>query len=150
MSNKKIGYKNPPEHTRFKVGNNANPKGRPRRMPLAAAQIISDFLSQRTRYTERGRIKTATRYDLKVTKVANDAVKGDVKSAEMLLALWEHVKRYGGAGKRTLRITNWLPDQPGQTAEQKTQESSGMDTKADTPEWWKSADIKPTDDSSEK
>jgi hypothetical protein len=119
-------------------------------MPLVAAEIIADFLNQPTRYTERGRVKTATRHDLKLTKVVSDAVKGDVKSAEMLLALWEHVKRYGGAGKRTLRVTNWLPDQPGQTAEQKTQESSGMDTNAVTPEWWKSADIKPTDDSSQQ
>ena len=109
-----------------------------------------DFLNQPTRYSERGRVKTATRHDLKLAKVVSDAVKGDVKSAEMLLALWEHVKRYGGAGKRTLRVINWLPDHPSQTAEQKTRESSGTDSETNTPEWWKQADVKTSDDGSEQ
>jgi hypothetical protein len=139
MSGYKIGYGKPPKGSRFRAGNNANPKGRPKRKPLAPAKIMQDFQGQLSRYTESGRTKTARRQDLMIKKVVNDAVKGDLKSAEMLLTLWQHLIKYGDAGTRTFRIRNWLPDRPGQTAEQKTQ-GSAIDGAADPPEWWRKAD----------
>jgi hypothetical protein len=80
-------------------------------------------------------------------KVVSDAVKGDVKSAEMLLNLWEHLKRNADVGTRTIRISNWLPDHPGQTAEQKTREFR-MDSEAEAPEWWKKAGDESAEDGS--
>jgi Family of unknown function (DUF5681) len=148
MSDYKIGYGKPPKDSRFKAGNNANPKGRPRRKPLALAKIMQDFEGQLSRYTESGRTKTARRRDLISKKIVNDAVKGDVKSAEMLLSLLQHLmKKNADAGSSTIRIRNWLPDRPGQTAEQKTQEST-TDGAADPPEWWRKAEDDPEQDGS--
>ena len=118
MSEYKIGYGKPPKDSRFKPGNNANPEGRPKRRPPELAKTMQDFQGQLSRYTESGRKKTARRQDLISKKVVSDAVKGDVKSAEMLLNLWEHLKRNIDVGTRTFRISNWLHDYPGQTAEQ--------------------------------
>ena len=103
---------------------------------------MQDFQGQLSRYTESGRKKTARRQDLISKKVVSDAVKGDVKSAEMLLNLWEHLKRNTDVGTRTIRISNWLHDYPGQTAEQKTQDFAA-DGAADPPEWWRKADDDP-------
>jgi hypothetical protein len=147
MSEYKIGYGKPPKDSRFKPGNNANPKGRPKREPLALAKTMQEFQGQLSRYTESGRKKTARRQDLISKKVVNDAVKGDVKSAEMLLNLWEHLKRNAEVGTYTIRIRNWLPDRPGQSAEQKTREF-GMDGEAEAPEWWKKAGDDPAEDGS--
>jgi Family of unknown function (DUF5681) len=145
MSDYKIGYGNPPKDFRFKAGNNANPKGRPKRKPLALARIMRDFEGQLSRYTESGRTKTARRQDLISKKIVNDAVKGDVKSAEMLLSLLQHLMKNGDAGSRTIRIRNWLPDRPGQTAEEKTQDFA-TDGAADPPEWWRKAEDDPEQD----
>ena len=147
MSEYKIGYGKPPKDSRFKPGNNANPKGRSKRKPPALAKTMQDFQGQLCRYTESGRKKTARRQDLISKKVVSDAVKGDVKSAEMLLNLWEHLKRNTDVGTRTFRVSNWLQDYPGQTAEQKTREFR-MNSEAETPEWWKKAGDEPAEDGS--
>jgi hypothetical protein len=147
MSEYKIGYGKPPKDSRFKPGNNANPEGRPKRRPPALAKTMQDFQGQLSRYTESGRKKTARRQDLISKKVVSDAVKGDVKSAEMLLNLWEHLKRNTDVGTRTIRISNWLHDYPGQTAEQKTREFR-MNSEAEAPEWWKKVGDEPAEDGS--
>ena len=147
MSDYKVGYGRPPKGSRFGAGNNANPKGRPKRKPLALAKTMREFQGQLSRYTESGRRKTAKRQDLMSKKVVNDAVMGDLKSAEMLLTLWQHLMKNADAGPRTIRIRNWLPDRPGQTAEQKTQDFT-TDGAADPPEWWRKADGDPEQDGS--
>ncbi len=91
--------------------------------------------------------KKARRQDLISKKVVSDAVKGDVKSAEMLLNFWEHLKRNTDVGTRTIRIRNWLHDYPGQTAEQKTHEFR-MNSEAEAPEWWKKVGDEPAEDGS--
>jgi hypothetical protein len=147
MSDYKIGYGKPPKDSRFRAGNNANPRGRPKRKALALAKILHDFQGQLSRYTESGRTKAARRQDLLSKKVVNDAVKGDVKSAEMLLTLWQHLMKNGDAGSRTIRVRNWLPDRPGQTAEQKTQDSAAGGA-TDPPARWRKADDDPEQDRS--
>ena len=130
-----IGYGKPPTASRFQPGNRAW-AGRKKRKPIVIAEVVEGFLDTRARYTERGRVKAATRRELRIKKVINDAVKGDVKSAEMVLKLLEHEQKHGSRGHQTIRIINWLPDRPGQTANQKTH-VSGMEGEMAAPEWWK-------------
>jgi hypothetical protein len=143
-----VGYGKPPKGSRFKPGNNANPKGRPKRKPLAIAKTIADFVNQPVQYTENGRKRKATRQDLKIKKIVSDAVKGDVKSAEMMLKLLEFAKKHGGVGIQTIRIGNWLPDYPGQTAEQKTKEFR-TNGEVGTLDWWKMAGNEPNEGGSQ-
>lgn len=136
MSDFEVGYGKPPKHTQFKVGNRANPKGRPKRAPLAKAEIIHDVLNELAQYTEGGRRKTSTRHELVIKKVLSETLNGDMKAAVLLLNLYEHAQKFGDAGVQVITIHDWQPDYPGQTAEQKTREFAAQGEAA-APEWWK-------------
>ncbi len=134
MSSYEVGYGKPPKKSRFKSGVSANPKGRPRRKPLAAADIVNEVLNAPTEYRERGQTKKATRHELTLRNYVRLALKGDVKAAEALLKLRAHAQRFGDAGVGRIEVSDWLPDYPGQTGEQKTREFAAQD-EARAPEW---------------
>jgi Family of unknown function (DUF5681) len=147
MSDYEVGYRKPPKHSRFKKGVSANPKGRPKRKALAASEIageiINNVLNSPAEYRERGRTKKAVRLELTLKTHVQRALNGDVRSAEMLLKLRAHAQRFGGTLVHKIQMSDWLPDYPGQTAEQKTRESARQ-IQADAPEWWKQPDFDPT------
>jgi hypothetical protein len=70
------------------------------------------------------------------------AIKGELGAAEFILKVRAHGLRYGEIGVDTLQISDWLPDYPGQTADQKTRESVGS-SGADPHEWWQERDNPP-------
>jgi hypothetical protein len=135
MGDYEVGYGKPPRQTRFQPGVSANPKGRPKRKPLPASDVISNGLNAPAEYTERGRTKRTTRLALTLKSLGNAALKGDVKAAEMLLKLRAHAQRFGDVGVHKIMMDDWLPDRPGQTAEQKTRET-GMQAEAQQAGWW--------------
>lgn len=144
MSDHEVGYGKPPAKSRFKKGVSGNPKGRPKRKPVAAGEVVNKVLNASAEYRERGQIKKATRRELTLRNYVKLALKGDPKAAETLLRLRAHAQRFGDAGNDRVEVSDWLPDYPGQTGEQKTREFAEQgDAKA--PEWWKPADINPTD-----
>jgi hypothetical protein len=71
-------------------------------------------------------------------------MKVEVGAADHVLKLYAHAKRSGDGGAGTLEIENWLPDHAGQTANQKTEDSSGMQPSVDPVEWWNDPDRPPT------
>jgi hypothetical protein len=135
MVDDSVGYRKPPKHSQFKKGVSANPKGRPKRKPLAASETIDSVLNATAEYRERGRTKAATRRELTIRTHVNLALKGDVKSAETLLKLRAHAQRHGDAGVQRIQVSDWLPDYPGQTGEQKTREFA-LKNEAELPDWW--------------
>ena len=51
----------------------------------------------------------------------------------------DHAERYGDPGLDRILVENWIPDYPGQTADQKTAEvAAGRD--ATPAEWWSSSE----------
>jgi hypothetical protein len=125
MPEYKIGYKKPPMKSRFRPGESGNPKGRPKRKPLELAAIIRRVLTGDVTYREKGRVKTATRLELFNKTVAERAMTGDITAAEHVLRFRAHALRFGDAGIDRLKITDWLPDYPGQTADEKTRDFCG-------------------------
>lgn len=142
MSGYKVGYGKPPQNSRFKKGVSANPKGRPKRKPLAAGDIVNNVLNAPAEYRERGQTKKATRRELTIRNYLRLALKGDVKAAETLLRLRAHAQRFGDAGNDRVEVTDWLPDHPGQTGAQKTREFAARG-EAKAPEWWNQAESNP-------
>jgi hypothetical protein len=142
MHEYEVGYGKPPRKSRFKPGVSGNPKGRPKRKPFALASIIRSVLSAPIEYRERGRIKAATRHELSLKMLIEHAIKGDVVAAELVLKVRAHGQRYGESGIDRLQITDWLPDYPGQTADQKTQEFARAGN-AEPLEWWHEAERQP-------
>jgi hypothetical protein len=135
MVDDSVGYRKPPKDFQFKKGASGNRRGRPKRKPLAASETIDSVLNATAEYRERGQTKAATRRELTIKTHVNLALKGDVKSAETLLKLRAHAQRYGDAGVQKILMTDWLPDNPGQTGEQKTREFATKN-EAELPDWW--------------
>jgi hypothetical protein len=135
-------YEKPPNDTRFRPGVSGNPKGRPKRKPSTLAEIIHRALSGPMEYRERGRTMAATRHELSLKMLIEHAIKGNVGAAELVLKARVHAKRYGDAGIDRLQISDWLPDYPGQTADQKTQKFATTGD-ADPLEWWSKPATKP-------
>jgi hypothetical protein len=72
----KVGKGNPPKHSQFKPGNNANPNGRPRKLP-ALEEIIANVLGE-----EKGGRSAA---EAILAALRAKASRGDVRAAKELL-----------------------------------------------------------------
>nr|WP_245412193.1 hypothetical protein [Methylocella silvestris] len=73
-------------------------------------------------YREGGRTKLASAQELSLRMLFDRAVNGDLDAATLLLKIRERAERYGDAGVEQIEISDWLPDYPGQSGEQKARE----------------------------
>lgn len=80
-----VGYKRPPQHTQFKPGQSGNPKGRPKNVPTMNELLLKELLSRVRVTTPDGRRRMVTKMELIAKQVSNNAVKGDLKSAKLVL-----------------------------------------------------------------
>jgi hypothetical protein len=119
MADYEIGYGKPPKSRRFQAGVSGNPKGRPKRGPIAFAETIEKILNAKIEYRERGRTKVATAQELSLRMLVDRAVSGDLEAAEIVLKIRERAERTGDAGVEQIEISDWMPDYPGQSGEQK-------------------------------
>lgn len=78
-----IGYRRPPKHTRFKPGQSGNKKGRPRKK-TPVGQMIENALAKLIQVDENGRRRLMTAEEIIVSKLRNDAMKGDLRAIRML------------------------------------------------------------------
>jgi hypothetical protein len=76
MTDDEIGYGQPPKRSQFKPGVSGNPQGRPKRKPAAVSEVIKTTLSAPIQYREQGRTKTATRAEVGLKKLVENAVMG--------------------------------------------------------------------------
>jgi hypothetical protein len=108
---------------RFKKGVSGNPKGRPpkrKHKGLLVGHIIGKVQNALTAYREGGRTKRASRLELILKKLVNGALKGDVKSADLLFKLRAIAENNNDARIEKIIVEDWVPDFPDQTGEQKT------------------------------
>ena len=82
----KVGYRNPPEHTRFKAGQSGNPRGRPRGT-LNMATVLERTLREKVVINENGRRKTVTKLEAAIKQLTNKAASGELKALQLLAAL---------------------------------------------------------------
>ncbi len=82
----KVGYCNPPQHTRFKTGQSGNPRGRPKGT-LNMATVLERTLRENVVITEGGRRKTITKLEAAIKQLTNKAASGDLKALQLLAAL---------------------------------------------------------------
>ena len=80
----KVGFKRPPEATRFKLGQSGNPKGRPRGAKNFAS-AIQDELATPIVVTENGKRKRITKRAAIAKQLVNKAAGGDSRAIPILL-----------------------------------------------------------------
>ena len=119
MDEYEVGYGKPPRSAQFRRGTSGNRTGRPRRKPDMLGELVQGVLDAPVRYRENGRTKTATRRELRLKLLVEKAMKGDVGAAALLLKKRHQALRQGEAGAKQVVVTDWLPDTPCQTAEEK-------------------------------
>jgi hypothetical protein len=85
-----IGYRKPPEATRFKPGKSGNPKGRPKGS-LNLATDLSAELGEQITVREGGRQHRISKQRALVKSLMAKALQGDVRATTAVLALYARV-----------------------------------------------------------
>jgi hypothetical protein len=83
-----VGYGRPPPDHQFKPGQSGNPKGRPKGLKNEST-ILKDLLKRKVATRESGRLRRVTIFEAIYTRITEDALHGNLKSAAFLL------NRYG-------------------------------------------------------
>ena len=85
---KPVGYKNPPQHTRFQKGQSGNPSGRRKAKSMPdMLEVIATVMSEPIQLIKNGRPRTVSYLEGLVRKTAESAVKGDASARRDLLKL---------------------------------------------------------------
>lgn len=82
----RVGYGKPPKSGQFQKGQSGNPKGRPKGRKKFGT-IIEDVLHRKIVVREGGKTKKVSRIEALVSRVANDALKGNARSTEQVFKL---------------------------------------------------------------
>lgn len=82
----KVGYKNPPLHTRFKKGQSGNPKGRPKKA-RGLKTDLKDELFQKMKIRMNGEEVSGTKQQLMLRTLTVRAASGDIQATRILVGL---------------------------------------------------------------
>ena len=83
---KQVGYRNPPEATRFRKGQSGNPKGRGKGS-LNVATVFAQTLREKVVVKENGQRKTMTKLEAAIKQFVNKAASGDLRALQLLVSL---------------------------------------------------------------
>lgn len=86
MADHKVGYRKPPETSRFKKGRSGNPKGRPKGSLNLATDLTAE-LGERITVREDGKPRRVSKQRALIKSLLAKALQGDVRAASALLAL---------------------------------------------------------------
>jgi Family of unknown function (DUF5681) len=84
------GYREPPKDAQFKPGQSGNPAGRPRKTSTFEGDVEAELRSPIT-VLEAGERRRMTKRQAIVKQHVNRALKGDIRSTQLLLKLWERL-----------------------------------------------------------
>ncbi len=79
-----IGYGRPPRAYQFKPGQSGNKRGRPKGAKNEET-ILNELLQHKVRITENGKVRKITFHEAILRKVAEDGLRGNIKSVGFLL-----------------------------------------------------------------
>ncbi|MGA7136449.1 MAG: DUF5681 domain-containing protein, partial [Terriglobales bacterium] len=85
-SNSHVGYRSPPEATRFQKGISGNPRGRPKGS-LNVATVLTRTLREKVVINENGRRRTVTKLEAALKQLVDQAAAGDLRALRHLTAL---------------------------------------------------------------
>lgn len=80
----KVGYKSPPEHSRFRKGQSGNPSGRPKR-PADFGDDLMAELAEVIEIQEGGKRKRITKQRALIKALTAGGIKGNARAAALLM-----------------------------------------------------------------
>jgi Family of unknown function (DUF5681) len=89
-----VGYRKPPEHSRFRKGQSGNSKGRPKGRKNYRDRF-HDIINEKVVVNENGRRRKLSKFDVAVQQAINKAAGGDFRGIRMFLELYRHFSRDG-------------------------------------------------------
>ncbi|RYE30274.1 MAG: hypothetical protein EOP23_19505 [Hyphomicrobiales bacterium] len=85
-----VGYKRPPQHSRFRKGQSGNPSGRRKAAPvLDVMSLFEDVLAERIMVTRKGRSQAVTKLEVIIRQTIDGAMKGDASAKRDLFKYLE-------------------------------------------------------------
>ncbi|MFC0218050.1 DUF5681 domain-containing protein [Pseudochelatococcus lubricantis] len=81
-----VGYGSPPKHSRFKLGQSGNPKGR-KKGTKNTGTLLQEILDEKIIVREGDREKKITRKEAWFRQLTNKALKGDAKATTALFGM---------------------------------------------------------------
>lgn len=81
--NYKVGYKNPPKHSRFKKGESGNKKGRPSKVK-GRREFLEAALNEAATITENGKVKAMPKQQIIYKVLVANAMKGNGRAMSTL------------------------------------------------------------------
>jgi hypothetical protein len=91
-----VGYKKPPIETRFKKGNNANPRGRPRGSKNLAT--LQDRALDTVVVVEDGTRRRLTKRDIVIAQLVDRSAGADLRATKILLDMLDKLGRRASPG----------------------------------------------------
>jgi hypothetical protein len=90
-----VGYKNPPRHSQFRPGQSGNAKGRPKKS-ASVKDVIRKRLEKIVPITVAGKVERVSTLEVIALQQVNQAIRGNHKSAVLLLGLYNQDGKDGG------------------------------------------------------
>jgi hypothetical protein len=87
-----VGYKRPPKETRFRKGNNANPRGRPRGSKNLAT-LLEEALNTQVETVEDGTRRRRTKRDVVIAQLVDQSANADLRATKLLLDMLHKLER---------------------------------------------------------
>jgi uncharacterized protein DUF5681 len=87
-----VGYKRPPKETRFKKGNTANPRGRPRGSKNLAT-LLEEALNTQVETVEDGTRRRRTKRDVVIAQLVDQSANADLRATKLLLDMLHKLER---------------------------------------------------------
>lgn len=81
---KNVGYKSPPEHSRFRKGQSGNPSGRPKRPANFGDDLMAE-LAEVIDIQEGGKRKRITKQRALIKALTAGGIKGNARAASLLM-----------------------------------------------------------------
>lgn len=89
---KKVGYRNPPEHTQFRKGQSGNPKGRPKGA-TSNKKRVRRMLEKLTPVRIGDEVRTLSTLELSLERLVEGVRKGDKTAIARVLALAKEIDK---------------------------------------------------------